>query len=1103
MVKATTKTIAADALDTSIKVTILEAAANKLQTKRFHKDGCEPCSQAKYFKPSVCEIQGFEGLVDLLDELSRLPTKMVVAGSVCEGLRNEGKIRRLANPKDRDSATLEDQGSFLLVFDVDDVAKPNYLNWDDPEALAKWLWSQICDRLPALKDVCVIWQASSSAATEGKDHLAKFHYCCLSDRPLFTHERKFLFELVGSDPKLAGIAQPNYTAFPVFDGVPDPLEGLPRSGILWAANERLDTSSIAFPKKETARHPKTKKNKLSKAKVWEAKSFQGVDSSSKKGKEQLSKSCEKFATQNLGNTTIYSEAMLIGGFVAAGEISWRDALEQLLAAAQSTGHDRYKEAVENGLNDGLSRPISGAGNSSEIEPFYPRTNLPRDRAVALHSKIIEDWGSRALAFLGKGGEAPLSYPSKTVPRALLSGAQGVGKTAAIVGRNGGPGFLHKTRGLVTLMLLPDHQKVEEALSDYSKSSPSGAPDAIALRGRNRPDPVADCGNTKMCRAYPTARHLSDLGISIRSTLCKKCPFQKECGYLHQERELKALLKIGDGVIIFAPHEYAYLPLPAEADPHVVIFDERPRDFGVEVAHISLSELTEFLFPSRNPRKKARQSRDVEVGDAIIEQDQSIAPVKQALLAVAANPIGVHIKQLSDFGVTKERLAGAIAALDQFKSRDAFHNLKPVLESEEGTVDEGALTDLRHKLSQAKANHAGRLQFVFECLLWDMENRLNVASSVFTHVDRSRSSEHAAGFAAVRLRQLKYLGERPFLYLDGTADHELARLMFGQDLETHHYPVERNAHVTQVLGCNFAKRRLCKQTQEKQVLTSKIKEENAALSGYVEDVIGRYPNAAVFGSKGIIDSLKITPQDRAGHFGKLRGQNRWEHCEQAIVIGREQPSYLDVEMKARAYAAAAGQEFKSGDYQKSKRGIRMRGGVHAIEVMTHRDQWGDRILRQIREAEIEQAMDRIRLIHNVEPKQVFLMSPVVANVTVDQVVEWKDFKHGGTSIKRAIEKHGILFLSAADCAAYMPDIWKSRQDAHNHLKRANLLSKSPCEINLNGKFDDKGPLMIEFRPEVGEGKKPRRKFALVFPTIDDVRDRLETRTGPLSEFRIIK
>ncbi len=1081
-----------------VKFTILEASRGLIQTKLFHEGGVKNSSRAKTFAHREREVSSFDDLHSLIVELSNSVRKVAVAGAVKAEFFQQNKIGRRSNSTSKGPATLEDRGCAWLNFDVDDVVRPDHLSWQDPQSLAEWTWESLCLRLPALRDVSVVWQASSSAATAGKEHLAKFHFYCLTDRTLLAHEREHLFELVGSDKSLARIAQPNYVAAPVFDGVPDLLEGLPRLGIIKNKKEKLETGSIGFPEQAKRTKKKAEKGKPSKTVPLEVTPSCAKAITSKRGEAQLSKSCAKLGSGKHGNTSIYNESQLIGGFVRVGEINEWEALERLLNAASQTGHDRYKEAVRNGLRDGLARPIAEASSAGAPVPYFPHCSIPREQAIVSHTKTIETWGREALAFLSKQGQGKPSQKQETLPRISLSGAQGIGKTAAMVGRDGKPGVLHYTGGLVSLMLLPDHTKVAEAFADYQSSAPASAPPAIALKGRNQPDPEAGDNTIKMCRVFPTARKLSELGISIRSTLCKKCPFQLDCGYMRQEADIKAHLKAQTGLVFFAPHEYGHLPLPAEGEPDFTIFDERPRDFGVEEAHVSILELTEALLPPA----KSRRQRDVEIGDAFVSQDQAISRVKSALLAMAGGCQGVQTWRLQEMGVTSEVLRTAIKNLEELKTGNTHWALKPLFACKGETIDEQQLGSIGSLLKSSKASLARRFQALCECLLTDMENGLGVSSAVFTHIDRLRPAQHQAGFAVVRLREQKNVSGRPFLYLDGTADADLSRLLFGSDLETHHYPVERNAEVTQILGCNFAKRRMSLSAQEKQNLTVKIRAENETLRGYVNDVIARYPNAAVFGTKDVIASLDFDRPGRAGHFGNLRGQNRWEQFDQAIVIGREQPGYLDVEKTARAYASAAGQEFLSGDYVKQRRGIRMRDGARTIDVFAHRDPWGDRILRQIREAEIEQALDRIRLIHNSEPKAVFLMSPVVANVTVDRIVEWRDFKKGGSNVEKAIAKYGLLFLSPTDCAKHMPEFWRSKQAAHTDLKRANLMSKDPCSIRLYGEFDDKSPpLGVEFWPMVQPGNRSQKRQALVFAQEQEVQEMLE-RFLKMSEMRVL-
>lgn len=131
-----------------------------------------------------------------------------------------------------------------------------------------------------------------------------------------------------------------------------------------------------------------------------------------------------------------------------------------------------------------------------------------------------------------------------------------------------------------------------------------------------------------------------------------------------------------------------------------------------------------------------------------------------------------------------------------------------------------------------------------------------------------------------------------------------------------------------------------------------------------------------------------------------------------------------------------------------------------------------------------------------------MSPVVGDVTVDRVVKWRDFKKGGSNVDQAVAKHGLLFLSPTYCAKHMPKIWRSKQAAHNDLRRAKLLSKAPCRDILYGEFDGKSPpLLVEFWPAVEQGQRSRKKQALVFAPENQVREKLE-QFLKISEVRVL-
>jgi len=142
-------------------------------------------------------------------------------------------------------------------------------------------------------------------------------------------------------------------------------------------------------------------------------------------------------------------------------------------------------------------------------------------------------------------EMGLDYLPSTRPlfmpewlRVLLSGAQGVGKSAALVGdmhkakltgRKGTRGVLHETSGIVSLILAPDNVKTDELESDYQANITADSPPAFRLRGRSQKDPVQ--GGRAMCWIPKAAEKAAKKGANVKKSICGQCPFADQCGSL--------------------------------------------------------------------------------------------------------------------------------------------------------------------------------------------------------------------------------------------------------------------------------------------------------------------------------------------------------------------------------------------------------------------------------------------------------------------------------------------------------------------------------------------------------------------------------------------
>ena len=126
----------------------------------------------------------------------------------------------------------------------------------------------------------------------------------------------------------------------------------------------------------------------------------------------------------------------------------------------------------------------------------------------------------------------------------------------------------------------------------------------------------------------------------------------------------------------------------------------------------------------------------------------------------------------------------------------------------------------------------------------------------------------------------------------------------------------------------------------------------------------------------------------------------------------------------------GLQDKSGNlpYTSEPRGYRgiQRGSVM---VQVHPDWRAQLLLEQVREAESEQALDRLRLLRGEgDQRQVYILSNVPLNVTVDYGWSWKQYQKS-LEVLRACS--WVVPKKTKDLMALIPDI--SERTARDWLK----------------------------------------------------------------------
>lgn len=881
------------------------------------------------------------------------------------------------------------------------------------------------------------------------------------------------------------------------------------------------------------------------------------DETTEEGRNALERACQTIREAKPGHiaNTINAQAYFIGQRVGAGLIALEEAEAALLSAARL--YDRGEGHARNGLRDGIQRPIARPELDQEIEPFHPAPDGDRDAAIAAHPATIRAWADQNIPILqatkavarayaeieqpdiddpdrdqklkavAKAKRAirkrikdqfdldflPASKITKKAPitRVMLSGAQGVGKTRTVVGAGGNPGILHGAQGLISILFEPDHGKATEAKDDYDRNAPEGSPPSIHIWGRGSLDP--DQPDETMCRLPDTAQRLAEKGVSVRKALCDECPFANVCGYLRQEEEIAGLAAAPEGVAIFAPHDFAFLPLPGFVEPDLAIFDERPRDSGVgDDVGLSFDDLSETL---RSATTNAYEEADAQAANL-----RFIRPLQVALRDAGRDHPNRILAALRDRGIDRDHITGAIVGLKDFQDRETAHAMRDALTQWDFS---GRSFNLQNRLEQEIEKREGKitrdLQTIFEALLIEIDKDRDDAIGIGVG-DVTRNGRTSKGIVAVKLKRLR-LGRVPFLHLDGTGDHTLAQAIFGA-MDHEHHRVERSPggrgdRIVQVVGTDFHNAGLIGGKGK----DGKVEPYTGTWADYydaqrrdVQKIISQHPGALVVGNKRVIAALK--PEEygaHSAHFGAIRGYNTWEETDTVLIVGREQPSPAAVERIARAYAAHGDADFESlgkddkgkdKDYPKTTRGIRKRDGTgHPVKVAYHPNTWAERVLRSIRDTEIEQAIDRIRPIFKTRAIKVVVLSPVAVDLTVDQVTSWTDFRQGGSRIERALKTARLVPLSGREAARLLPGIWANRTTAQEDLSEAGLLAISLNRETYLQILPIRIGVVVTYKTEVEAGKRSREQTALIAAPPHEARAVLEALTGRLREFEVVK
>jgi hypothetical protein len=587
------------------------------------------------------------------------------------------------------------------------------------------------------------------------------------------------------------------------------------------------------------------------------------------------------------------------------------------------------------------------------------------------------------------------------------------------------------------IFVPRHELAREVkgVIEHNRERLGQPVEVPVLRGR---DHDADKGNAP-CRRWREARDLGQKGLPVYNNLCRRrhqrqvseCPYFAECEYIREWR------RAYDAPYVILVHSHLGVGWESTG---IVRWGGGFNDDGEDDRH--------RFEHSFNPANAPIVVCDEDPTASLIERNR-----------VDRNAIGAVIEQ----GLGEHILAGLSASdglLDHLREKGITPEQVRIVasglqkqEGKRGQIAAPGASDpmLRKQIGAAPA--LVRVSRILERLADELSSgRGGPAYSLLANGE---------GLLAQGRRPWPFR-QRRLLVLDGTANPQILRQFVPSLATVPEIQVQRNARVIQVSNLTFYRGSLVKRSE-----TSDGKRKPEAKPRLLE--VGEFIARVALTGKTLVVTNKpvrcaLTGEDEHGslptsakyrgadiaHFGNIRGSNDFKEHEIAIILGRDEPTVAAAEQRAiaiwydtkepirpapRDYKGQVNYPVKTRRYQMSD------GTKKSGNVSVHPDPRVQAVVEQSREAEIIQAIDRLRLIHNEKRKTVYILCSIPLDIPVDELVTWKQLT-GDRRLADALaecDERGwdALPLAAKEMSRLFPDLWATTKAAKRWLEKEPL------------------------------------------------------------------
>jgi hypothetical protein len=635
------------------------------------------------------------------------------------------------------------------------------------------------------------------------------------------------------------------------------------------------------------------------------------------------------------------------------------------------------------------------------------------------------------------------------------GAAGLGKTSVYVdvARS-----YARDRNLRILILLPDHGMVAQVAARI--------PEAIVLKGRDRPG---------QCLRPKLLHKAAALQLPIEETLCKGCPERRRCPYQVTIAKVAGPMPTGPlsealpqrtGCIVLATHEQLIYYRPRFGF-HVVIVDE---------SCLKVFQKVVTLHPDRF--------------EAAMKRDPSLAPALGLILAAVRVEDGKILTALRGIGFAKAEPINRIATRVEVMAAAE----RPVMDLTR------ADDDLLGELDQSMPGEFGKLAALLRQLGREIDLPRDTANGVVYQDKRVSVDGVAETQERIDVCGLHPLGvpsSVPILITDASADETLLRRIWPR-LSFTGIAAPRNAVFIQSTSAKFDCRALESGEENAQVSADKSEGYLRQVAKFVKSLGAECPLLVTYKKiatllKSSTSGVVLPPNCKVAHFGALRGRNDWENCDAVVVMGRQQPRPVEIEKNVRCFWNDDPRPI--APQAPTSKMVSLRGAEVGIEVEAYADPRFQAVLRQIREEDIGQALDRLRLVHAKFPKLVVLLNRVDLGLPIDLALPWPELRGralrvlaalSATTVIRKNSRYTLKDLKAGHGWKTSKQFWRD----------VSVLQKRMGPVEASA-FDKLFPSfhLYSYRLEV-DGKRQAGKCseAWVHDTVRDPAAAIEARHG---------